>query len=131
MNLKQLSKAQKIYEEITRIDKEIINIESLAQKLANDDIQFNLQIEIEDLINTEVEPEQKLDAYPCGTPRIQFAWSLGGICNTSEAKPKTEVLKETGLNNSLSLQILGVLLYNKQQIRKGLLAQLEKMGVAI
>lgn len=143
MNLKKLEKATKIYEQIKIIDAHIIQIEKLAMLAASGEIKSSFQLKIEDIGEKNKEAEKvKFDEHGSlikTNPESlrekmlqQMNWMpfFTGFENKNEQN-KHQHLLEQELSENLTLQILGILLYEKNTLKKSYLSQLEKLGVLI
>jgi len=142
MEFKQLEKATIIYKDIQALDKEIIDIDRIAMLVANGEIKSTFELKIED-IGKKNEDSQKNSFDEDGSivrnnyedihKRMLHSLSMPLFSfGCSETKKKND--NEHTLNNSLSenatLQILGILLCEKQEKRKMLISKLQKLGVS-
>jgi hypothetical protein len=144
MNVKQLQKASRILEKIKMLDEEIIQIDKQALLIANGEVKIELSLKVKDLAKERKEAEKvqfdedgsliqgggfyEMMRRSMGSgimPAYQI--SFGG------SDPKNEVKAESfeTITERASLQILGVLLGEKQSKRLELISQLEKVGVEI
>ena len=132
MDIKKFEKAQKAYLKIKELDKQIIEIENLAMQIANGENSVSFEFKLTDL--TPKEEKVKFDedcsifhfAMPDFMASRVFPVFGGG-------KPENDQIKKynTDISVNASLQILGVLLHEKQSSRTFLINQLNEIGVSI
>jgi hypothetical protein len=138
VNIKKLDKANKIYQQIKELDKEIIEIDKHAMLIANGEVKLSLTLNIDDLKKKEKEESKvKFDedgSIVVNDGVVSLSWStmfIGLPTNVTEDKNKHTTTFNTQVIENEALQILGVLLYVRQQKREQLLDRLHKMGIAI
>jgi hypothetical protein len=144
MNVKQLQKASRILEKIKMLDEEIIQIDKQALLIANGEVKIELSLKVKDLAKERKEAEKvqfdedgsliqgggfyEMMRRSMGSgimPAYQI--SFGGSDLKNEVKAESfETITERA-----ALQILGVLLGEKQSKRLELISQLGKVGVEI
>lgn len=139
MNLKQLDKATRILSEIKELDNQIISIEKHAMLIANGNVALDLKLFILDLEKQAKEQNKvgftedgslSYDAELRNLMKGYFMPSFGILGSKPEEKKKEcETTFMSELSESAALQILGILLYEKQTKRQSLLAKLNKIGV--
>jgi len=140
MELKQLDKATKIYSDIQKLDSEIIEIERLANLVANGEVKSSFELKIEDKQKQE-EESQKLEFdedgdiirpncvtfdhlhnFPLSILRMQNY-------NNKESKTKSANTLSSNISESTTLQILAVLLNDKKKRRFDYINKLKSFGV--
>jgi len=146
MNLNKLEKAAKILAQIQTLDKEILEIDQFAIKVANRDCDCNIKIDLTELkkeVNKEdvfdehgfiqnkyLGKEDKKEAsiyYAMSSLRsLSFLYDRGS-CTT----PMPDKILSHKLSDKETLQILGIFLSNKHESRNLLLAALKKLGYEI
>ena len=140
MNIKTLKKAIKINSQIDTLDKEIIEIDKMAMLIANEDAMFSFSL---DGLRPEKEEEKKesddhgTDAYSYGMMQDilrrynqPFMMGWADVGKDKKKDKKTFSIKYS-ISTSVSLQILGVLLLDKQSKRTHLISQISKLGVSL
>lgn len=136
MNLKQLGNSQKMYTDIKALDAEIVEIEKVAMLIADGKAVVKLTMDVTD---TSKKPEVKKEDsdYESEVKRYQ-SFFTGGLLYplTGSGSPKEEQKKpdnqlKSELSDNLSLNVLAVLLYDKQQKRLALLNKLKRIGVTL
>lgn len=142
MKIKQLEKATKVFEKIQKLDKEINELDKLALLIVNNKTDISFELKIENCNDNETTPQVEIDSDGSLSFKVDFdprtsvvPWPLrftrmdfGAISNTPNKNTKS--LKNK-LTETPTLQILGVLLGEKQRERQSLLMQLKSYGVAI
>lgn len=148
MNIKQLERSQKMYSDLKILDAEIIEIEKVAILIANGNAEVNLSLNVKDTTqNKEEIAEVEFDE---GTPLRSslggFSVNMGIITSwrTGESmfekiygKKAIEKENTSGTNlkaclcENLSLNVLAILLYDKQDRREKLIRNLKRIGVTI
>lgn len=142
MNLNKLEKASKILEQIKTLDKQILELDQFAIKVANCDTDCTVKI---DLVNLFKEPkkEEVFDEYGSiknlylGKPEPVSFYSfgmdlhrsfLGQLEKDKKIKPVPDKSLEHRLTDKETLQILGIMLNSRHEARKLLLVALNKLG---
>ncbi len=148
MNIKQLSKATKILEQIKALDAQIIEIDKLAQLAASGDIKASFELMIMDIGKQKEEKEKvKFDGDGSimsvdfnGSYNMPFqeymqkrlselnGYLPGGTvtnCNKNAHSIKNSI------SESVTLEILGVLLCQKHEERNKLTTQIINLGIEI
>lgn len=144
MNLKKIEKAGAIIRQIQNLDAAIIEIDRFAMLIANQDSPCVVTLRADDE-KKKAEEDAKVrfdkDGSLINNPGI-MSWldsyrqsmlggfSYGGLVPSATPKD-TRVSLDAEFTNSETLQVLGILLGNKQAQRQKLLHQLEQMGVKI
>jgi len=136
MKLKSLKTANKIYEQIQQLDKEIIAIEKLAMGIANNPHELSITLKAVDL-SEKAKKESKCEFDEDGSIRrdisnpFGFSFLLGGSCFTD--RPKKDDEKESkhkfDLDDKVALEVLGVLIMNRNAQRNDLLSKLKRYGI--
>lgn len=133
MDIKKLEKATIILKAIKNIDAEIIEIEKTAMLVANNDTESHFLLNVID--NEKPQEEENTEQENQGDPFSEFSGLLSFMAFRSSNKPEKENKNLHSLKCDLSvnatLQILGVLLYEKQTKRNKLINSLKKYGVNI
>jgi hypothetical protein len=136
MKLKELEKATGMLQDIKILDNEIIEIEKMAMLIANNDTEsmFTLQVWDKD---KEHEEKNKVSFDEDGSlqSRGSFAdYLMSGMLPFVAPKfDKNEHVStiKYDLSVNASMQILGVLLWEKQNKRQSLIQKLNKYGINI
>ena len=132
MDIKKLNKAAKIFEQIGRIDKEIAEINRMALIVANGEaaVSFDMivisQLTEQERRNKKAEEIENMDSIM----KSMYLWGVSPCSNHKDSNEKMDKMNSP-LSENAALQIFGVLLYEKQAKRQGLINRLEEMGVAI
>lgn len=129
MNLKKLARAAKLYEQIKALDGEIIEVEKMAMLVANGETKSTFELHIEDLNKNEDEAKSVLD--DCNTPsgwmqEMMMGFRTGGTLKKTE--PSGNKLKSI-LSETLTLQILGELLFDKNYQRELLVSKIQSLNL--
>lgn len=140
MKLEQLERATIIYNDIKELDKEIIAIDRIAMLVANGEIKSTLELKIED-IEKQNDDSQKISIDEDGSivrndydivGRMLYKLAIPNFKKgCAEPKNENEHILKNSLSENSTLQILGILLGEKQYKRKILLDRLHKIGVQI
>lgn len=144
MNLKKIEKASKIVEQIKRLDAAIIEIDRFALMIANQDSPCIIDLKADDE-KKKAEESNKVRFDEDGSllnpghedimermRRSMLGFAPGGWLTPSCGTPKdTRVSLVAEMSNTETLQVLGILLGNKQAQRGALLHQLQQIGVNI
>jgi len=136
MELKKIEQANKLFLSIKKLDAEIIELDKFAQLLLNggSDTRINLSFEPK----KEKKEKVKFDedgSLITGTPTANlsaltytFSFSgLSGLCSSSDKSEKESELKQSISENTM-LQVIGVLIGQKNNEREIHLKGLTKMG---
>lgn len=139
MKIKQLEKATKIFEKIKKLDKEITEFDKLALLIVNNKTNISFELNIETLKDNEETMKFGIDGDGSLTYKLDYtikdflpwatrfsAMDIGAISNIS--KKNANSLKSM-LSETPTLQILGILLGEKQRERESLLLQLKSYGI--
>ena len=131
IDIKLLEKAAKIFEKIKQLDAEIIEIDKYAMLVANGDVEPSFELSFK-MLKTEEKEEEKQ-----GTENLLESYSnslrmtiYGGFLMSDKKKEPENKLSNT-LSENATLQILGVLLHEKNAARTRLINQLRKTGVQL
>lgn len=129
MEIKKLDIAQKFYSEIKELDKQIIEIDKIARLTVNGNNKLNLIYSCEDF--TGKEKINVLDSDNSlinpGNPSIYFSSIFDH--KPIFLAPNPNICKlNYEMSESLGLEILAVLIRQKQERRKVLLASLQNLG---
>lgn len=135
MKLKQIEKAQKFIDSIKSLDADIIKLQQQAEKVAVHGTSIFIKLSSE----KEQEKEKiKLDEDGSLTSGMSglsmFSFRLSGYdlgsCTTKPNDNTIEFLNGE-LSNRAALVIIGVLIEEKNAIRKQFISKLESMGIEI
>jgi len=140
MKLSQLDKANKLYSRIKELDAEIIEIERFADAIASKKAKIKFSLSYADLEKVAEQDKVVLDdngflvkgGKKEYTSMFSF-WMQNPLGNRSCEKPeKTYDGKiKYELDDSLALQVLGVLLKDKMEVREKAMKAINKLGVKI
>jgi hypothetical protein len=140
MKLPQLKKAQKLFDRVQELDKEIIEIEKSADLIANKRTEIKLSLKVNDTEEKEKEKSKvEFDEDGSIIQRMQeiqrglFGYitmnSPGFSC---EKQKKEYTLKQDHvISDNVALQVLGVILADKMEARKLAIKALNKIGIEI
>jgi hypothetical protein len=129
MDFKKLENAQKAYDEIKKLDAEIIVIEKVAMVVAQNKTEIIFKMSVEDL-----EKKPKKDDILDGDGSLKlgdsaqsglFVW-FGGATNVKEPEKDVMQILEA-IPDTTALQVLGVLMNVKQERRKQLIDYMNKI----
>lgn len=138
MDAKKLEQSAKIYNQVKKLDAEIIELESMAEQLLHEETTSIIKIDIEKC-------ELKADSLTYGidsgrgSSGITFGaaiFPIGFLDSFNEEYKKRYPVKNNqssshDLTNNETLLVLGTLIHIKQNNRNSLLLELEKLGVKI
>ena len=133
MDFKKLDKAKKIFEKIIVLDAEIIEIDKIANSVANEDVQVTLSLSVRNL-SKDSSNSVGLDedgSLVYGSMKWLDYGSLFGFGSSSKKQKENKFTEriEKQVSESVSLNILGVLLAEKNLERDILIKELSKLGV--
>ena len=146
MNIQQLERSQKIYLDIKKLDAEIIEIDKVAQLIANGNAEVNLTLTVKD-ITPKIEQKEKVTTEDGSLQSEILTFEIGGL-DLSErmsklshsiwggisSKPhvsENETKLTADLSENLSFNVLAILLHDKQTKREKLINNLKKIGVTL
>lgn len=144
MNIKQIEKATALVAKIKRLDEDIILLEKMAIEMSNGqgarikiEVEFSTETKKPNVfdehgfIKDEYKGERDFAETPVSSCSNMFSFVIDS-CGLS--KPKKDEVKKfefsEALSDSDSLMILNVLVFRKNQQRKKIINQLEKMSFA-
>ena len=148
MNIKQLERSQKIYSELKSLDAEIIEIEKIALLLVDGNAEVKLNLSVKDTTPKpeKIEIDEEGDIKPVQSGGLSFSilgssmdmfQRIYGTPGYSTLGTTSQVTKDTGdmssydISESLSLNILAILLNEKLDKRTKLIKSLNRIGVTI
>lgn len=135
MNLRNLEQATAVLAKIKVLDAEIIELDKFAMMIANGEIKSSFDLKLLDLEKQEKEEnKQVLDEdgsiikmkYSDFLP-LTFNWSAGA--SSVPAKNPNEHTLSNDLSELVALQVMGVMLCDKQEKRTKLIKQLNSYGI--
>lgn len=139
MDFKKLEKAINIYKDIQAIDKEITDLDRFAMMVVNGDTESSIQLKIVDIGKQEDDSPTVSFGEDGSLVRPRLDWGTlfklrmtpfsYGSCELKNTSENEHCINYSLSENSM-LQILGVLLCGKQEKRKELISQLERLGVS-
>lgn len=135
MKLSKLELATKIFGEIKSLDEQIIQIDKFAMMIANDDVECSFELKVNNLTKKNKDDEKaqfdedgSLVSKPANT-FLSFMY-MSPFMERKEATPTSnEHLLKSSLSVTVTMQMLGVMLVEKQAKRDALIKKLERMGV--
>jgi len=133
MNLKKLERATKALEKIKSLDSEIVELEKIAELLANGETEVKLSMSIQDLKPIEDTPTEKptesLQDYLDAARSSMFV----GWRGMPEPKKQDKNIKkyDATISAKNGLYILSALLMDKQEKRKYYIDQLNYYGIQL
>lgn len=132
IDIAKFEKAGKLFDQIKKLDSEIIEIDKFAMLSANGDNKASLSMSIdkekEEVVKPVLDEDNSL-ARGLLSYISPFSWSEGYRAKSTQADDKHCVSYEVSVN--VTMQILGVLLREKQIQRDALIVKLNKMGVIL
>jgi hypothetical protein len=131
MNLSKLSKINEGFERLKVLDKEILAIERLANDIATKSVELELNLKC---VKPEDKKEQVLDSDGnlITGDRPSSGFGLFSYITYSEPKkPTNETAYLEYISDTTALQVLGVLIMQKQEQRNLILKTFEKWGVEL
>lgn len=139
MNLKELQKAQKLYDRIKELDAEIIEVEKVAQYVADKKASVKFSIKVTDTEKVKDKDKVSLDAdgslvYGQRSPldAYKFMFSPFGLPScTPEKKESPDASYKCDVSESVCLGVLGVVLASKMEARELAMKALKKIGITI
>lgn len=140
MKLPQLKKAQKLFDRVQELDKEIIEIEKSADLIANKKTDIKLSLKVNDIEKVEQDKNKvhfdEDGSLSCGDPADYMRRAMYGLpmfAFADPAKPKKEytIKQDCVISDNVALQVLGVLLADKMEARKLAIKALNKIGIEI
>jgi hypothetical protein len=141
MNINKLEKATKILEKIKLIDAEIIEIDKLAHIILNNETNIQLAINVENLTKAK-EAKEKVSFDEDGSMTIEDK-AIDAFRNSFYPADRFKIYMDgvrtkksdrnfsQPLSDKLTLQILGVLLCEKNAIKDSLMKKLVGFGFSI
>lgn len=138
MNIKKLEQATKILEKIKLIDREIIEIDKLAIMILNNETKISLELNVENLIKSEENKDLvsfEEDSSHIDMSRyykLEIPSSMKRLLGSYQSEPKKQgnTFTQT-LSDKLTLQILGTILCEKNNIKDNLIKKLVGFGFSI
>jgi hypothetical protein len=136
MKLSRFEKAQKVYEQVKQLDKEIIEIEKIAGMVANGRNEIKLSIKLNDLEKQKDSDKVKFDddgslVMPGQNNNNSFSFLVFSSPPRKEEERKYTTRLDDQLTDEATLQVLGVLIMNKNEKRQALIIALQKIGLEI
>lgn len=146
MNIKQLERSQKMYQEVKALDAEIIEIEKIAILVVDGNAEVNLSLTVKD---TTPKPKESEKAQFDEDGSLKSTISRGAgfdirdpwsslLPNYFASSLKSHSLSEHGCNvlkselsDNLSLSVLAILLDDKLKKREKLIKSLNRIGVTL
>lgn len=128
MDLKQLKIASKLLEKLEVIDKEIIEIDKIALSILNNETKINFDLKVENLSKNKDSEETKDSSYPLKELEKRMIMAIQ-IPTWALSQPETPKNKNTlsisdKIDDKLALQILGVILCEKNKERGALIKKI-------
>ncbi len=123
MELKQLKIASKLLGKIEAIDKEIIEIDKIALLILNNETKINFDLGVENLSENKDSGETKDSLNPfkdLEARMIMMPW----FSQPEKPKNKNTLSISDKINDKLALQILGVILCEKNKERDFLIKKI-------
>jgi hypothetical protein len=138
MNITKLEKASKLIERMKEVDQEVIALEKLADQIANKRSEIKLTLNVVDLEKKEKGEGVQFDEdgsiikphTVASIPYVLWGFGSGAGGNTSEKKEEKGEKFKQDISDTVALNIIGVLMFEKLEIRKAIFKQLEKLGVS-
>lgn len=128
MDLKQLKTALKLLEKLEDIDKEIIEIDKMALSILNNETKINFDLKVENLSENKDSEQSKDSSSPLNDleKRMMMAiqiptWALSQL---ETPKNKNTLSISNRIDDKLALQILGVILCEKNKERDFLIKKI-------
>lgn len=131
MKLSRLAKINEGFVLLTKIDKEVMEIEKLASEIVTNRV--SLDLELKCINHDKKVSSQVLDANGdlISETSSSSGWTFYSF-KAEEPKPKeNESVYKESMGDTLALQVLGLLLRDKQDKRNIILNQFKQWGVEI
>ena len=136
MDFKKLEKATKKLEKLKELDKEIIEIDKMAISILNNETKISFDLNVENITKKQDE-ESKVTIDEDGSLSVYkkmheemsryLMWGIR-IGESSEKKKENVNTLSKSINDKIALQILGVLLCEKNSERNALIKELNLLG---
>ncbi|WGK93750.1 MULTISPECIES: hypothetical protein [Flavobacterium] len=128
MDLKQLKIASKLLEKLEVIDKEIIEIDKIALSILNNETKINFDLKVENLSKNKDSEETKDSSNPLKELEKRMIMAIQ-IPTWALSQPETLKNQNTlsisnKIDDKLALQILGVILCEKNKERDVLIEKI-------
>ncbi|HAH37784.1 MAG TPA: hypothetical protein DCL81_15120 [Algoriphagus sp.] len=136
-NINSLQKASKILFKILVLDKKIIAIEKLASQIANDPVSIKLDFNlanqrVKEENDTKVSFDEDGSIITENRPMMGFhAFFMGMQGNMHEKKNEFTERCSFSINETVGLEVLGVLLNDLHKERNNLISKLKVLGFII
>jgi len=129
MNYNKIAKLSKKIETIKQLDKEIINIEKIAMLISNGN-KCGFKISVEKNPEEEekkpiLDSDGSLIINITEVAATQTHWLFGGGSTDTPKKDKNKKSFKSPLNDKFGLQILGIVLSEKNSIRNRIIKEIE------
>lgn len=134
MNFKSLEKAAKLYEQVKKLDAQIIEIEKFALIVANNDTESSFELKCKDLTKKkEIEEKVEFDEDGSIVKKSEFTRisALYGIMPSllshTTDKKEDEIVIKSKLSVTNVMSILGLLLHDLQSKRQSIIDNLNNL----
>lgn len=138
MDFKKLEKATKKLEKLKELDKEIIEIDKMAISILNNETKISFDLNVENITKKQdeeskgtIDEDGSLSVYKKMHEEMSrsLMWGIR-IRESSEKKKENVNTLSKSINDKIALQILGVLLCEKNSERNSLIKELNLLGFA-
>ncbi len=132
MDFKKLEKAAKLYEQIKQLDAEIIEIDKFALTVANNETESCFELRCKDLTKQK-EKENKLEFDEDGSIKregdntLRLSLLSGWMLPTNITIPNDDIVIKSQLSVNNVMNMLGILLHDKQTKRQQIIEKLNKL----
>lgn len=134
MDFKNLEKASKLYEQIKQLDAEIIEIDKFALTVANNETESCFELRCKDLTKQK-EKESKLEFDEDGSIKreVNNTFGLSSLLSgvwmlpSTIPPPNDDIVIKSQLSVNNVMNILGILLHDKQTKRQQIIERLNKL----
>lgn len=142
MDFKKLKKATQLLQELEIIDKEIIEIDKMALSIVTNETKIEFDLKVENISKTKkdnalvtidedgslVIPKQETENSVPSFLRIMLTGA--SLEKSSSIKNKNNISISKQIDDKIALQILGVILSEKNTERENIIKKLNRLGVS-
>jgi hypothetical protein len=132
MDFKKLEKATKLYEQIKQLDADIIEIDKFALTVANNETESCFELRCKDLTKQK-EKENKLEFDEDGSIKregdntLRLSLISSWMLPANITPPNDDIVIKSQLSVNNVMNMLGILLHDKQTKRQQIIEKLNKL----
>jgi hypothetical protein len=140
MKLTQLEKAKKLHGRLLELDVEILEMEKVAELIANKKTEIKISLKVDDVETVEkeknkvrIDADDSLDFGQSDFRKSMYSmWMpFGGSCSDKPKKKEWTLKQDYTVPDNVALQVLGVLMAEKMHARELAIKALNKLGVTV